>query len=84
MPPAYFDLAHLSLPLFLFLFFANETALLFFYFDCRCTFGSFFEDEGDSLADIRLIAAGEGSLVEKGTAVDGQICLPVIETVREK
>ena len=86
MPLAYFDLAHLSLPLFLFLFlfFSNDTTLLFFYFDCRCTFGSLLEDEGDSLADIWLIAAGEGFLVEKGTAVDSQMCVPVIETVRRK
>ena len=43
MPVPYLDLAHLSLPLLFYIL--NDTALFFFHFDCRCTFGSLLKDE---------------------------------------
>ena len=73
----YLDLAHLSLPLFL--FWLSDTAFFFFHFDCRCTLRSLLEDERHILTDIWLIAAREGFLVEKRAAVHGQILASVIK-----
>ena len=81
MPLAYLDFAHFSLHLFLLFF--GETAFFFLYFDCCRTLGPFLDNERDSLADVRLIAAGEGFLVKEDAVVDCQIRASIMETGSE-